>query len=121
MQFSGINLYAKDALKSYEFYKGLGLAVKNVGENTADEWWCATFDINGSTLWIWKARPESTQGNNRAAVQLIIGCGGLDNMNAMHADLTAKEYAISAPELQFYGGHEMHLTDPDGNQILFLD
>jgi|GEM_PF-7082746 len=25
MQFSGINIYAKDALKSYAFYKGLGL------------------------------------------------------------------------------------------------
>jgi len=121
MQFSGINIHAKDALKSYEFYKGLGFAVKEVGDNPADEWWCAEFHINGSSLWIWKLRPETTQSNDRAAVNLVVNCGGIDSMKALYAEWKTAGYDISEPELQFYGGWEMNLTDPDGNRILFLD
>ena len=45
-------------------------------------------------------------------------CSDMDEDYAM---LKEKGYAVSEPELMFYGGREMHLTDPDGNSILLLN
>ena len=117
IKFSGINIFSKDAMAAYEFYKGLGLAANKVDEDYSNQWWCAEFDINGSTLWIWKGQ----DGNSANCVELVMNCCGLDAMNKLYEDLKAKGYAVSKPEQQFYGGWEMHLVDPDGNKILFLD
>jgi len=42
-------------------------------------------------------------------------------MDKKYEELKNKNYAITEPELMFYGGREMNLIDPDGNKILFLD
>jgi len=62
---------------------------------------------------------DKTQKQSRN--ELVVNCGGLDNMRALFEDLKTKGYDISEPEQQFYGGWEMHLVDLDGNKILFLD
>jgi len=124
IKFSGINIFAKEPVKSYKFYKGLGLPVSEVDEIPTDgatlgEWWSASFDMDGKTLWIW----NGTHGKNSPSRcnELVMGCEGLDEMNRMYEEYKAAGYEISKPELQFYGGWEMHLVDPDGNKILFLD
>ena len=122
--FSGINIYAKDPIKSYEFYKGIGFNVSEVDDmpnegEAPGEYWSATFD-NHATIWIWNdTNNDETPRYSRN--ELVVGCGGLDSMNSLYEDLKAKGYAISKPEQQFYGGWEMNLTDLDGNKILFLD
>ena len=117
--FTGINLHSKTPEQAFEFYKGLGLSVK---EEVAagDQWYGASFDIGGdSTLWIWR---DNSGGNAESAgkmtVQLVLKC---DDMDQSYAELKGKGYDITEPELMFYGGREMNLTDPDGNKILFLD
>jgi len=118
IHFSGVNIHAKDPVKSFEFYKGLGLKAKEEVE-PENEWYGATFELgSGSTLWIWRDKSGDAESAGRMTIQLVIGC---DDMDKTYADLTAKGYAVTAPELMFYGGREMNLTDPDGNKILFLD
>ena len=125
INFSGINIYAKDAVKSYEFYKGLGFAVSELDEIPADgsplgEWWSASFTLaDGMNLWIWNGASKEIMPSN--CNEIVIGCGGLDEMNKMYEEYKTAGYAVSTPEKQFYGGWEMHLTDLDGNKILFLD
>ncbi|MCL2407146.1 MAG: VOC family protein [Defluviitaleaceae bacterium] len=124
IKLSGFNIYAKDPVKAYEFYKGLGFVFGEVDDMPASgeapgEYWCASF-ASGVTVWIWNDTNENdTPRHSRN--ELVIDCGGLDGMNALYEELLGKGYAISKPEKQFYGGWEMNLIDLDGNKILFLD
>lgn len=119
VHFSGINVHAKDPVKSFAFYKGIGLKVKTTAEPD-NEWYGAEFDLGGdAVLWIWRDNSGShAESTGRMILQLVIKC---DDMDMTYAHLTEKGYAITAPETMFYGGREMNLTDPDGNKILFLD
>jgi len=116
--FSGINILSKDAYKAYEFYKGLGFPVKEVDDDPKSEWWCAQFDINGSTLWIWKDHSGNTAENSRVAVNFVVTC---EDIEKSYEEFKSKGYAVTKPEKMFYGGWEMNLTDLDGNHILFLN
>jgi len=120
----GVNIYAKDPVKAYEFYKGIGFSVKEVDDIPANgepigEYWGATFE-NSATIWIWNDT-SNDETPKQSRNELVINCGGLDGMNELYKDLKIKGYDASKPEKQFYGGWEMHLTDLDGNKILFLD
>ena len=119
IHFSGTNIHAKDPVKSFEFYKGIGLKVKTEVDSE-DEWYGAEFDLGcESVLWIWRDNSgDNTETTGRMTIQLVLKC---DDMDKSYADLTAKGYAVTAPELMFYGGREMNMSDPDGNKILFLD
>jgi len=119
IHFSGINISAKDPVRSFAFYKGIGLSVKAEVE-PENEWYGAEFDLgNGSILWIWRDHGGNDAANTgRMTMQLVINC---DDMDKTYADLMEKGYAVTPPELMFYGGREMNLVDPDGNRILFLD
>lgn len=118
IKFSGINIHSKDPVKSFEFYKGLGLTVKEEVEAN-NEWYGASFDISGSTLWIWRDKNgDNTENNGRMTIQIVIGC---EDINKSYSEFKEKGYAVSEVELMFYGGKEMNLVDPDGNKILFLD
>ena len=119
IRFSGINIMAKDPVKSFEFYKGLGLNVKEEVENPNSEWYGATFDLGGADLWIWRDNSgDDAENTGRMTMQIVIGCADMDKT---YADLKSKGYAITEPEKMFYGGREMNLIDLDGNKILFLD
>ena len=119
IKFAGINILSKDAYKAYKFYKGLGFTVKTVDDDPSSEWWCAEFDINGSTLWIWKSHSDKVVGNGDfMPIILVITC---EDIQKSYEEFIEKGYAVSKPEKMFYGGWEMNLTDIDGNKILFLD
>ena len=119
IRFSGINIHAKDPVESFEFYKGLGLTVKEEASDPDSKWYGATFSIGDATLWIWRDNSgETAENQGRMTVQIVIN---LDNIEQTYRDLKAKGYAVSEIETMFYGGREMNLTDPDGNRILFLD
>jgi len=122
IKFSGINIMAKDPVKSFEFYKGLGLPVSEEA-SPDDKYYGASFHIgDGAALWIWRDDGgNDTENTGRMTIQIVLGMGGLENMQKNYQAYKAKGYAISEPEKQFYGGWEMQLTDPDGNKILFLD
>ncbi|GHU79480.1 hypothetical protein FACS1894191_2380 [Clostridia bacterium] len=115
--FTGINIAAKDPVKSFEFYKGLGLPIT---EEVApdNEWYGATFDIGGgSALWIWRDH-DGVLGSEKPPITIVLKSGDMDGD---FAALKKAGYAVTEPELMFYGGREMQLIDPDGNHILFLD
>ena len=120
--FSGINIMAKDPVKSFEFYKGLGLSVSEEAAPD-DEYYGASFRIgDDAALWIWRDNETcDAENKGRMTIQIVLGTGGLENMQKNYQEYKAKGYAFSEPEKQFYGGWEMNLTDPDGNKILFLN
>jgi len=113
--FAGINIYAKDPVKSDQFYKGLGLTVEAEGDPDTD-WYGAVFkllDYEGApSLWIWRNTDNSDIHNI-----IVMKC---DDIDQTYEELKEKGYAVNPPEMQFYGGKEMNLVDPDGNEILFL-
>jgi len=119
IKFSGINIISKDPIKSFEFYKGLGLKVtEEANPNSAS--YGASFFLNaGNPLWIWRDNNgNDTENMGRTTLQIVLG---LDDIDKTYSDLKNKGYAVSEIELMSYGGREMNLTDPDGNKILFLD
>jgi predicted enzyme related to lactoylglutathione lyase len=116
IRFAGMNINAKDPVKSFEFYKGLGLTVTEEAAPD-DEWYGASFDIGGATLWIWRDH-EGVTGSEKPPILIVLKT---DDMDGDYAKLKAAGFAITAPETMFYGGREMRLTDPDSNQILFLN
>jgi len=122
IKFSGINIISKEPVKSFEFYKGLGLPVSEEAEDDGGDYG-ASFDIGGAALWIWRDQSgNNTENTERAAIQIVIGCADIGKtFEEFHDELKSKGYAVSEVELMSYGGKEMNLTDPDGNKILFLD
>ncbi|MDR2502610.1 MAG: VOC family protein [Oscillospiraceae bacterium] len=114
--FTGVNINAKDPVKSYEFYKGLGMRVKTEAAPD-DEWYGASFDLGGGTLWIWRDH-DGVSASEKPPIIIVLTSGDMDSD---YAALKAADYAVTAPETMFYGGREMHLTDPDGNQLLVLN
>jgi uncharacterized glyoxalase superfamily protein PhnB len=119
IKFSGINIHSKDPVKSFEFYKGLGLTVSEEVTDPNNEWYGASFDIGGSALWIWRDNSgNDTDSNGRMTVEIVMG---LEDIDKSYTEFMEKGYAVSEVEKMFYGGREMKLTDPDGNKILFLD
>ncbi|MEE8412931.1 MAG: VOC family protein [Dehalococcoidales bacterium] len=113
--FSGINILTKDPGKSFEFYKGIGLTVEKEGDPDS-EWDTGIFKLldieNAPLLWIWR-NPENKDIKNT----IVMKCEDIDQT---YEELKEKGYAVNPPEMQFYGGKEMNLVDPDGNEILFL-
>ena len=119
IKFSGINISAKDPVKSFEFYKGMGFTVSEEVEPT-NEYYGASFGLgNDTALWIWRDNDGNyTENSGRMTIQIVLSC---DDIHKTYEELKAKGYDVSEVELMFYGGKEMNLTDPDGNKILFLD
>lgn len=113
--FSGINIHAKDPVKSFEFYKGIGLPVKTEAA-LDDNWYGAEFDIGGSILWIWRDHAGASCSVN-PPIQIVLNC---TDIKQSFTELKSAGYDVTEPELMFYNGWEMNLTDPDGNKILFL-
>ena len=117
-RFTGINIYAKDPVSSFAFYNGLGLTVSEEVE-PENKWYGASFDLGSATLWIWRDNNDNaTPPSGRKIIEIVLTCKDMDES---YTALTADGYAVTAPEVMFYGGREMQLTDPDGNHILFLD
>ena len=118
IKFSGINIMAKDPVKSFEFYKGLGLPIKEEADPN-DKYYGASFNIGGeSTLWIWRNDENASGVTEKESLQIVLG---LEDIDKSYTEFKNEGYAVSEVELMFYGGKEMNLTDPDGNKILFLD
>ncbi|MFC2038208.1 VOC family protein [Chloroflexota bacterium] len=113
--YLGVNIYAKDPVKSFQFYKGIGLTVENEG-NPDSDWFGALFKLldyeDAPTLWIWRDTENKAIKNN-----IVMKCEDIDQT---YQELKEKGYAVDPPEMQFYGGREMNLVDPDGNEVLFL-
>lgn len=113
--FGGINIYAKEPVTVLNFYRALGLRV--VREPAAESrWYGAELALQGGdspVIWIW--RLEEGDGAKNHLV-FHADCG----LDVMYERICKAGIACNPPFMAGWGGQELILQDPAGNEILFL-
>ena len=117
IKFSGINIFTPHPVRSFEFYKKLGLRVVETSEPD-NRWYGAMLALcdgaDEPVIWIWRSTEEAEATRNR----LVFSAG--EHMDEVYERIKAAGIEIEPPYTAEWGGREMALTDPDGNSILFL-
>ena len=117
MRFSGINLHSSNPAKTLDFYKALGLTV--LEEPAPDDKWygarlALTDEEKTPVIWIWR------RGENEADYRNHIVFDAVEGLEAVYARLCAAGISCEPPFTAAWGGRELVLCDPDGNEVLFL-
>ena len=116
--FGGVNLFSPNPARAFAFYQALGLPVVEAPDEDGP-WYGAVLALQeGRTqpvIWIWRSAPEEAAAiSNR----LVFQTGG--RMEELYQRLQGAGFDCPPPQQAAWGGMEMVLTDPDGNQLLFL-
>ena len=116
--FSGVNLFSANPARTFAFYQALGLPVVEIPKEEGP-WYGAVLALqegpNHPVIWIWKSTPEEAAA---ASSRLVFQTGG--RMEELYQRLRGAGFDCPPPKRAVWGGMEMSLTDPDGNQLLFL-
>lgn len=115
-KFDGVNLYSKNPLRCKRFYHDL-LGIPVLSDDLRDfDGAQFRFGENSPKLYLWDdARRE---GRKIGPVQLVFHC---DDLDLTYQELKEKGADIDPPVSTDWGGRELRLCDPDGNEILLLD
>ena len=115
-EFNGINLFSGDTLRIKRFYHDLlGLSVLSDDLHDFDGAQFR-FSDNGPVLFLWDETRRT--GPALGPVQLVFRC---DNLDRTYAELREKGADVAPPVTTDWGGRELRLRDPDGNEILLLE
>jgi hypothetical protein len=117
-KFGGINIYSKQPEESFTFYQKLGFRV--LEEPAPDNQWYGAMlalqdDDNEPVIWIWRS-PEGTEIT--ACNHFVFTTNG--KLNETYELIKSAGIACDPPFTAVWGGKELNLTDPAGNQLLFL-
>ena len=115
IKFSGIHISSKDPERLTLFYRDvLGWAM--VGDSNNFDGVRFEGRDNAPVVWIWD---ENKHGElNKGPVFFVFDCPDPDEM---YQKLIQKGVALKPPKLEYWGGKELLLTDPDGNKILMVE
>lgn len=113
--FSGINISSKNPEKLVKFYnENLGIPILSDIANGFDGTEIG-FNKNEPVIWIWD---ENKWGkSNFGAVTLVFRC---DDLDKTYEELKIKISYLNPPITAVWGGKELNVKDPDGNNILML-
>lgn len=116
-KFAGINLYSRDPVRIFEFYRALGFVVAETAAPDSEYYGAAlALDaVPGPVIWIWRLADGDSA--DCAAHMCFTTDGRLDET---YRHITAAGISCSPPAKAPWGGMELLLTDPDGNTLLFL-
>lgn len=114
--FAGVNIYSRQPERILDFYKKLGLCVKVQPE---EKYFGAELALtaaeNGPVIWIWSvAEDEDAPCRNH----LVFTADG--KLDRVYENIQAAGIECEPPKCAPWGGMELLLADPDGNEILFL-
>lgn len=117
-EFSGINIYSKKPEVVFEFYKKLGFRVLEEVAPDA-KWYGSTLALqNGANepmIWIWR---QSDEDNRVVRNNFVFSTNG--KMDEVYENIVAAGIACKPPFTAVWGGRELILHDPEGNELLFL-
>lgn len=116
-RFGGINIYAERPEAVLQFYKALGFRVL---QEPSEPWFGAMLALQMSAgqvpvIWIW----QRTEGDT------TVCCNHLAFMTDGHLEAVYRQILSSGmecdpPFIAPWGGKELILHDPAGNELLFL-
>jgi uncharacterized glyoxalase superfamily protein PhnB len=113
-KFSGMNISSKNPKKLVQFYnETLGIPILENDENYDGV--VFGYIKDAPVFWIWD---ENEWGkSNEGAVCLVFDC---DDHDKTYNELKEKGIELEPPVTASWGGKELKLKDPDGNNILIL-
>ena len=116
-RFGGINISTDKPHETLEFYRKLGFRVL---QEPSEPWFGAMIALQlsaGQTpvIWIWR-RGDNEQKS--CCNQLTFMTDG--HMDETYAQITASGIECEPPFTAAWGGRELILHDPAGNELLFL-
>lgn len=100
------------------FYKKLGFRV--LEESAPDNQWYGAMlalqdDDNEPVIWIWRS-PEDAE--TTVCNHFVFTTNG--KLKETYESIKSAGITCDPPFTAVWGGQELNLTDPDGNQLLFL-
>ncbi|MCH5325418.1 MAG: hypothetical protein J1E39_09400 [Eubacterium sp.] len=116
--FIGINIYSKKPEVVFEFYKKLGFrAVEECSPD--DPWYGATLalqdDKDEPVIWIWRLGDNDSVA---ACNHFVFSANG--KMDELYENIISAGIECDPPHTADWGGRELSLCDPEGNELLFL-
>ena len=117
-QFSGVNIYSKTPEVVLAFYQKLGFRVLNECPFD-DRWYGAMLALQDSAdqpvIWIWR---QDAEDDRMVCNHFVFSANGM--LDAIYAGVTAAGIDCDPPSTAAWGGRELILQDPAGNELLFL-
>lgn len=117
-KFSGINIYSKRPEVVFEFYKKLGFRVlEEVSPD--DKWYGSTLALQDESdeqmIWIWR---QDDEDNSVVCNHFVFSTNG--KMDEVYENIVTAGIECKPPFTAVWGGRELILHDPEGNELLFL-
>ena len=117
-KFSGINIYSKTPEKVFDFYKRLGFHV--LEESSPDDrWYGAMLALQENetepVIWIWRSN-----GDDNTAARNHLVFNAKPDLDELHKSIVSAGIECPPPFTAVWGGRELILHDPEGNELLFL-
>ncbi len=117
-RFGGMNISLKNPELLARFYNeklGIPILTENPGQSDYDGVELG-FNKKEPVIWIWN---ENKWGKaNLGAVTFVFLC---DNLDKTYHELKEKGVILDPPVTAVWGGKELNVKDPDGNNILMLE
>lgn len=113
MKLECINISSNDPAKLAKFYRTLGVNVF-VHDDNYDGFNFGNAE-NETTICVWDKNRWG--GQKGEFVTLVFN---VDDLNETYNALVAKGLDIAPPSRTDWGGQELRLEDPDGNEIMIL-
>lgn len=117
-KFSGINIYSKKPEVVFEFYEKLGFRViEKVSPD--NKWYGSTLSLQDGAdepkIWIWR---QSDEDSSVVCNHFVFFANG--KLDEIYENIIAKGIDCKPPFTAAWGGRELILHDPEGNELLFL-
>lgn len=118
VSFCGINIYSNSPEAVLAFYQKLGFRVLNEC-SVDDRWYGAMLALQDHAdqpvIWIWRQDAEDPRV---ACNHFVFSANGM--LDEIYAGITAAGIDCDPPSTAVWGGRELVLQDPAGNELLFL-
>jgi uncharacterized glyoxalase superfamily protein PhnB len=110
-------LFVGDINRSLAFYRdSLGFHVVNKAESDGALFWCRV-QRGGCSVMLQQAMPEDGPAEGRGlGVIFYFLC---DDVDQMHAELTARGLSLEAPRTAYYGMRQITVPEPDEYNLCF--